>query len=136
MMSATIFQVGGMAGGVGQALNLVFPGPSKWLAESLSSSLPSVAAAIAKRPEHPWAVLTALAGVALLASGGYKRIERITTVLVAAVTLITVICVCMLPWTDYPVRWVDLQDGFSTKVLKVLQDNKLAVAAAFGAFGI
>ena len=37
-----------MAGGVGQALNLVFPGPSKWLAESLSSSLPSVAAAIAK----------------------------------------------------------------------------------------
>jgi Mn2+/Fe2+ NRAMP family transporter len=81
-------------------------------------------------------VLTALAGVLLLASGGYKRIERITTVLVAAVTLITVICVGMLPWTDYPVRWEDLQDGFSTKVLKVLQDNKLAVAAAFGAFGI
>jgi len=136
MMSATIFQVGGMAGGVGQALNLVFPEPSKWLAESLSSSLPSVAAAITKRPEHPWAVLTALAGVLLLASGGYKRIERITTFLVAAVTLITVICVGMLPWTDYPVRWEDLQDGFSTKVLKVLQDNKLAVAAAFGAFGI
>src|SRR5436190_20185181 len=29
MMSATIFQVGGMAGGVGQALNLVFPEPSR-----------------------------------------------------------------------------------------------------------
>src|SRR5262245_13684629 len=136
MMSATIFQVGGMAGGVGQALNLVFPGPSKWLAETLSSSWPSVSAAIVKRPEHPWAVLTALAGVALLASGGYKRIERITTFLVAAVTLITVICVGMLPGAGFPVRMEDIRDGFSLRVLQVLQENKLAVAAAFGAFGI
>src|SRR5262245_63036562 len=35
MMSATIFQVGGMAGGVGQAINMVFPGVSAWLAEAL-----------------------------------------------------------------------------------------------------
>jgi Mn2+/Fe2+ NRAMP family transporter len=34
------------------------------------------------------------------------------------------------------VRWADIQDGFSLKVLKVLDENKLAVAAAFGAFGI
>lgn len=136
MMSATIFQVGGMAGGVGQALNLVFPEPSKWLAEKLSSSWPVIAEAISKRPEHPWAVLTSLAAVLLLASGGYKRIEVVTTFLVAAVTLITVICVGMLPGTGFPVRWADIQDGFSLKVLKVLNDNKLAVAAAFGAFGI
>jgi manganese transport protein len=136
MMSATIFQLGGMAGGVGQALNLVFPRPSAWLADSLSTAWPALAEAIAKRPEHPWAVLTALAGVLLLASGGYKRIERITTFLVAAVTLITVICVGMLPWTDYPVGLEDVREGFSLKVLKVLQENPLAVAAAFGAFGI
>src|SRR4030095_5215787 len=30
----------------------------------------------------------------------------------------------------------DIRDGFSLRVLKVLQENKLAVAAAFGAFGI
>src|SRR5262245_6131346 len=100
MMSATIFQVGGMAGGVGQALNMVFKDVSPWLANSLSSSWPSLAEAITRRPEHPWAVLTALAAVLLLASGGYKRIERITTFLVAAVTLITVICVGLHPATS------------------------------------
>src|SRR5262245_62518222 len=73
MMLATIFQLGGMAGGVGQALNLVFPRPSAWLAASLSESWPQLAATVAKRPEHPWAVLTALAAVLLLASGGYKQ---------------------------------------------------------------
>src|SRR5262245_32354996 len=136
MMSATIFQVGGMAGGVGQALHMVFKDVSPWLAKTLSSSWPALAEAITKRPEHPWAVLTALAAVLLLASGGYKRIERITTFLVAAVTLITVICVAMLPGTGFPVRMEDIRDGFSLRVLKVLQDNKLAVAAAFGCFGI
>jgi manganese transport protein len=136
MMSATIFQLGGMAGGVGQALNIVFPRPSAWLVETLSTSLPKVSESIAKRPENPWAVLVALAAVALLASGGYKRIEWITTALVAGVTAITVVCVCMLPGAGFPVRMADLQDGFSLRVLKVLNDNKLAVAAAFGAFGI
>jgi Mn2+/Fe2+ NRAMP family transporter len=136
MMSATIFQLGGMAGGVGQALNLVFPRPSAWLTEVLADSAPGLAETIQKRPEHPWAVLTALAAVLLLASGGYKRIERITTFLVASVTLITVICVGMLPGAGFPVRAEDIRDGFSMRVLDVIRENKLAVAAAFGAFGI
>jgi manganese transport protein len=136
MMSATIFQVGGMAGGVGQAINMVFPEVSVWISKSLSSTWPAVAEAIAKRPEHPWAVLTSLAAVLLLASGGYKRIEIITTFLVAGVTLVTVVCVGMLPAAGYPVRLEDMRDGFSLRVLKVLQENKLAVAAAFGCFGI
>src|SRR6476660_4479275 len=66
MMSATIFQVGGMAGGVGQALHMVFKDVSPWLANKLSSSWPALADAITKRPEHPWAVLTSLAAVLLL----------------------------------------------------------------------
>jgi Mn2+/Fe2+ NRAMP family transporter len=136
MMSATIFQVGGMAGGVGQALNMVFENVSPWLAEKLASIWPALAEKIRERPEHPWAVLTAIAAVLLLASGGYKRIERITTFLVAAVTLITVACVAMLPGTGFPVRMEDIREGFSLRVLKVLEENKLAVAAAFGAFGI
>jgi Mn2+/Fe2+ NRAMP family transporter len=137
MMSASIFQVGGMAGGVGQALNMVFPEVSKWLAENLSSSWPTVAAEITKRPEHPWAVLTTIACVLLLASGGYKRIEVVTTFLVAGVTLITVICVAMLPGAGYPVRLEDIREGFNVpKMFEILRDNKLAVAAAFGAFGI
>ena len=58
-------------------------------------------------------MLTALSAVILLASGGYKRIERITTVLVAGVTLVTVVCVGMLPGTGYPVGLADLQEGFT-----------------------
>src|SRR5262245_3373702 len=102
MMLATIFQLGAMAGGGGQALNHAFPSISTGLAGMLSGVWPALASAITRRPEHPWAVLTALAAMILLVSGGYKRIERITTFLVAAVTLITVICVVMLPWTGYP----------------------------------
>jgi Mn2+/Fe2+ NRAMP family transporter len=136
MMSATIFQVGGMAGGVGQAINMVFPSVSAWLVKMLSPSFPALAEEISKRPEHPWAVVTALAAVLLLASGGYKRIERVTTFLVAAVTLVTVICVGMLPGTGYRVRLEDIKEGFSLDVFKILRENKLAVAAAFGAFGI
>ncbi|HEY2411466.1 MAG TPA: Nramp family divalent metal transporter [Pirellulaceae bacterium] len=136
MMSASIFQVGGMAGGVGQALNMVFKGFSPWLAKSISSFLPVIAEEITKRPEHPWAVLTTIACVLLLASGGYKRIEVITTFLVAGVTLVTVLCVCMLPATGYPIRIVDLAEGFDLpKIFQILRDN-VAVAAAFSAFGI
>src|SRR5207244_8138883 len=57
MMSASIFQVGGMAGGVGQALNMVFKDVSPWLSKMLLSSWPALAEIITKRPEHPWAVL-------------------------------------------------------------------------------
>ena len=39
----------------------------------------------------------ALAAVALLLSGGYKRIELLTTFLVVSVTLVTVACVLALP---------------------------------------
>lgn len=133
MFLATLFQLGAMAGGVGQALNLAFPKASPWIADSLTGLSSPLAHAIRSRPEHLWAALTALAAVLLLVSGGYKRIERITTFLVAAVTLITVICVLMLPWTGYPLRLVDLREGFSLGVLAL---PGAAVAAAFSTFGI
>jgi Mn2+/Fe2+ NRAMP family transporter len=133
MLMASVFQLGGMVGGVGQALNLAFPSVSPWLA-GLFSGLPwGLAEAIRQRPEHPWAVLTAAIAVALLLSGGYKRIERITTVLVVGVTGVTVICVLMLPGTGYPLRAEDLRAGFSLGVLAL---PAAAIAAAFGTFGI
>src|SRR5688572_25936971 len=89
MFSATLFQLGAMAGGVGQALRLAFPELSQWLVSKVTAFWPALAEAVGARPEHPWAALTSIACVLLLLSGGYKRIERITTFLVAAVTLIT-----------------------------------------------
>jgi manganese transport protein len=114
-------------------LNLAFPQVSAKMADSFTGVAPAVASALRARPEHPWAVLTALVAIGLLLSGGYRRIERITTFLVATVTFITVACVAMLPAMGYPVGWADVRHGFSLEVLTL---PGAAVAAAFGTFGI
>ena len=133
MTLATVSQLGAMAGGVGQALHLAFPQVTTALADSLSGWFPSLAETFRARPEHPWAVLTALAAIALLIRGGYRRIELLTTFMVAGVTTITVACVLALPALGYPIGMSDLREGFSfSKSLLA----PAAIAAAFGAFGI
>jgi manganese transport protein len=133
MLMATVFQLGAMVGGVGQALNLAFPQVSANLASGLSGVWPQLSETIAAQPEHPWAVFTAIVAIVLLLSGGYQRIERVTTFLVAGVTLMTVTCVAILPTMGYPIGMDDLQTGFSLEVMAL---PAAAVAAAFGAFGI
>jgi len=133
MLLVTVAQLGAMAGGVGQALHLVFPQFSNGLADALRGVAPALAAHITARPEYPWAALAAIGAVLLLLSGGYRRIERVTTVLVAGVTLVTVICVAMLPGAGYPLRIEDLQQAFSFGGAAF---GGAAIASAFGAFGI
>jgi len=133
MLLITVFQLGAMVGGVGQAMNLAFPQVAVRLAENCEAWAPQLAETIRNKPEHPWAVLTALAAIVLLLSGGYKRIERVTTVLVAGVTLVTVACVALLPGMGYPVGWSDIQQGFSFEVFAL---PAVAIAAAFSTFGI
>src|SRR5262249_6297940 len=93
----------------------------------------SLAEAIRARPEHPWSVMTAVAAILLLLSGGYKRLETVTTILVAGVTLVTVGSVIMLSRTENYLRPENIQEGFSLAVLKL---PPAAIAAAFAAFGI
>ncbi|MFO1093445.1 MAG: Nramp family divalent metal transporter [Planctomycetaceae bacterium] len=140
MLLATVSQLGAMIGGVAQALNLAFPGATVSLAAAVGPMSSGWAEALRAHPEYPWAVLTALAAVGLLLIGGYKSIERITTVLVAAVTLITVLCVAGLPASGFPFRAEDFVTGF-TLVNDTGEGWKFAIpaagiAAAFGAFGI
>lgn len=131
MMLCTITQLGGMVGGVGQALDLAFPKFSPALAEALSGPLPALAQFIDGHRAHPWAVLTALTAVVLLLSGGYRSIERITTLLVAGVTAVTVLCVAALPAAGYPITGEDIKQGFNVLALPVA-----ALGAAFATFGI
>src|SRR5688572_12875413 len=63
MLLASVFQLGAMVGAVGQALDMAFPTASPWVAKAAESISPALAGAIKSRPEHPWAVLTALAAV-------------------------------------------------------------------------
>ncbi|MGE0607885.1 MAG: divalent metal cation transporter, partial [Pirellulales bacterium] len=97
MLLATVFQLGAMCGGVGQALDLAFPAVSQKIVAALADSMPRLSQVIQQNPAHPWAVLTAFSAIALLLSGGYKRIELLTTILVVTVTFFTVLGVVMLP---------------------------------------
>jgi manganese transport protein len=130
MTLTTVTQLGGMVGGVGQALNLAFPAASPRLAAAVTGSAPALAGVIERNPDYPWAVLTALAAIGLLRVGGYSVIQRVTTVLVVFVTLVTVVCVAGLPSTGYPISIGDLREGFTLAI------PAAGIAAAFGAFGI
>ncbi|MFO1094229.1 MAG: Nramp family divalent metal transporter [Planctomycetaceae bacterium] len=130
MLLANITTFGAMIGGVAQAIHLAIPGGAEWLAEAITPFSARGAELLRSHPEYPWAVLTAIAAVGLLLMGGYRSIELITTVLVAGITLITVICVLGLPASGYPITGKDIRDGFSFAV------PAAGIAAAFGAFGI
>jgi Mn2+/Fe2+ NRAMP family transporter len=130
MLLATVSQLGAMEGGVGQAMHMLWPLPTDRLVAWLEGFSPAWAAHVAAHPEHPWAVLAAVAATLLLLSGGYHRIEFITTILVAGVTLVTVGCVLALPFAGYPITMADWKEGFTFNV------PLTGIAAAFSAFGI
>lgn len=133
MMLATVSQLGAMTGSTGQALHRACPAVSN----AVESALPSTTSAqgVAQppewwRPEIPWALVVCAAAVMLLLSGGYRRIELLTTVLVAGVTFLTVTGVIALPFSGVAIPW----DGVLAGLVPSIPDGN--VAAAFGVFGI
>jgi manganese transport protein len=130
MMLTTQAQIAAMEGLVGQAAHMTFPGVSAAMASAAGRIHAPWEAFLTSRPEYAWATLTGLAAVVLLLSGGYKRLERITTLLVALVTLITVSCVLGLPWTNYPLSLKGVVDGMKPML------PAAGVALAFSTFGI
>lgn len=133
LILATVAQLGAMAGGVGQALNLAFPNVMPALANLCQSPLPQLSDTIRQRPDYPWAIVTALAAVLLLLSGGYHRIERLTTFMMVTVTAFTVVCVVVLPATGYPLRLAEFKAGLKPDPFNL---PTAAIAAAFATFGI
>jgi Mn2+/Fe2+ NRAMP family transporter len=130
MMLVTQAQIAAMEGLVGQAAHMAFPRASEWVAETAGKIVPAWGTFLEGHPEYFWATLTGLAAIALLLSGGYKRLEHVTTALVAGVTLITVACVAGLPFTDYPVRWEGVKSGLAFAL------PATGIALAFSTFGI
>jgi Mn2+/Fe2+ NRAMP family transporter len=130
MMLATQAQIAAMEGTVGQAAHMAFPGASEAMARTAGRVSQGWYEFLKTREEYIWAGLTTLAAILLLLSGGYKRLERITTVLVAGVTLFTVVSVGILQWTSFRITTADIEDGFKLAV------PAAAVALAFSAFGI
>jgi manganese transport protein len=116
MMLTTNGQLAAMEGLVGQAVLMGLYG---------DSGPPASSGFLGGEPF--WAAVTALAAIALLLSGGYKRLERVTTVLVALVTFLTVLCACRLPLTVG-----EIASGLSFD----LPVSKEGLVLAFSAFGI
>jgi len=130
MMLTTQAQIAAMEGTVGQAAHMAFPAASEALAGAAGAIVPSWGEFLQSREEYIWAAITTLAAVALLLSGGYRRLEKITTVLVAAVTLFTVVSVVVLQWTRFRIGLGDIREGFTLAL------PATAVGLAFSAFGI
>src|SRR5262245_415222 len=112
MLLATVAQMGAMVGSVGQALHLAFPAFGSRAASFVGDSS-ALGKALAAHPEHPWAVVTAIAAAALLLSGGYRMIEKLTTLLVVSITVVTVACVLALPLAGFAITLSDVATGFS-----------------------
>ncbi|HVX61929.1 MAG TPA: transmembrane Mn(2+) transporter, partial [Pirellulales bacterium] len=133
MLLLTVTQLGAMEGGVGQALHILWPQATDAIVAWLEPLLPVLAQKVQTHPEWPWAVLTAIAATGLLLSGGYHRIELVTTLLVAGVTLVTVGCVLALPFAGYSITLADWKEGFS---FRIPADGIAAAFAAFGSTGV
>jgi Mn2+/Fe2+ NRAMP family transporter len=130
MTLATQAQIAAMEGTVGQAAHMAFPGASDAMARAAGRMVAGWDTFLSTREEYIWAGLTSLAAILLLLSGGYRRLERVTTLLVALVTLFTVASVGILQWTRFRIVLPDLESGFGLAV------PASAVALAFSAFGI
>ena len=84
---------GAILGGAGQAVELAFP--------NLFGEGGSIY----------WTIMVAVLCAALLLTGGYAMLERISVGLVATFTLITIICTCLLQGTDYAITPAQVAEG-------------------------
>lgn len=130
MMFCTVFQLGGMVGTVGQSLNAAWPEGSYWLATAASNLSSDAARLVWERKEYPWAIVTCFVTIALIYRGTYRRIEWLTTLIVVAVTIMTVVAAGSLWFTPFAFDWKDLAGGL------VFHIPESGIADAFAIFGI
>ncbi len=108
LLPIKILQVGGVIGGLGLLLNLVFP-------------TISVAA---------WCWISAVVVAGLVFSEKYKLIELSSLALTLAFTILTLISVAALQWTEYAITFEQLASGLTGQL------PAGAMFAVFGAFGL
>jgi Mn2+/Fe2+ NRAMP family transporter len=123
-------QIAAMIGGVGQALHLAMPSLSEWTSRVLAQVSPALSAAVTNQPELPWAAVTTLVSIVLLLGGKYHRIQKISLVLVGSFTAMTIVCVGVLPMTEYGFSLGEVLGGLTFTI------PAAAVASAFAMFGI
>lgn len=138
-------QVGGLIGGVGQALAIQFPVTASGR-EVNAFQNEQIRARLAD-PHHVsppapishdatiWATLVTAVSIVLLVVGRYRVVQAVATALVASFTLVTVINLLMLQaMPEWRISWRELASGFR---FQVPPGRGLATAlAAFGIIGV
>jgi len=119
-------QLGGIVGGVGQALQLALP----IYPEQFLTSLPPDSGAKA------WAVLVTVLTIALLIRGGFRFIETFCVALVGTFTLITIANTFALQsHAEWAISGADLREGLSLG-LPASENGLNPLATALATFGI
>lgn len=108
MLIAKFIQFGGIIGSTSQSIELAIPG--------FNINLGSI--------------LIAISVVLLLATGKYKRIEKVSTVLVVLFVVFTIGIAILTQFTKYAYSWADIFNGLTFRM------PPEAAFAAIGAFGI
>src|SRR6185503_3416167 len=108
MMLVTQLQLGAMIGGVGQALHMALPRFSHNTAWAVGKVNAGWGTYLAGRPEIAWAILATIVTIIVLARGSYAVIEKGSTFMVAAFTLMTVGCVVLLPASGHAIPWQEI----------------------------
>ncbi|MCA9115789.1 MAG: Nramp family divalent metal transporter [Planctomycetaceae bacterium] len=110
---------GAILGGAAQAVQLAFP------------------AVFGEHGAQVWAVVVGVVCAILLTGGGYRFLERLSFVLVAGFTFITVICTFLLQRTEYAITPQNLLDGLTFSLPVPLEAGVvLPVLGVFAATGI
>ncbi len=115
MLLFTQMQIGAMIGGIARSFQMALTESgvtSPWLLS-----------------ERTWAVLVTVVTIAMLATGSYRLVEGVSTLLVAGFTFMTILCVAFLP-AEHAVTAKDIASGLTFHV------PTGAVVAAFTMFGI
>ena len=106
-----LLQVGGIIGGVGIALNMIFPVLSV----------------------NAWMAMAAVSASMLVYRGQYRFIEKISLIMIAMFTLLTMASLWSLQFTDFAITWSNFAEGLSFS----LPAGVVGVAlAAFGITGV
>jgi len=138
-------QVGGLIGGVGQALAIQFPvteagrDVNAFQNEQIQARLadPRHVSPVGPTSHDAtiWAAIVTAVSIVLLVVGRYRVVQDVATALVATFTLVTVINLVMLQlMPEWRISWSELASGFRFQVPP--GDGLATALAAFGIIGV
>ncbi len=113
MVLVTQMQIGAMIGGIAESIHIAL----------------TASGVGGFQVQWPWAILVTAITIAMLATGSYSLVERVSTTLVVSFTFMTIICVVLLPG-EHAVNLSEAAKGLSFH----LPDSLLI--PAFTMFGI